>query len=57
MTCQQWLTNKEEANDTKDKKKEPKDNNNTWSNKQRETKIEEKEQLPTKRNKSKQGKT
>ena len=45
MTSQQWLVNKEEANDNikeikKHKKKEQKDNN-TQSNKHKETEIEE----------------
>ena len=57
ITSQQWLVNKEEANDNikeikKQKKKEPKDNNNTQSNKHKETEIEEKGQLPITRNES-----
>ena len=58
ITSQQWLANKEEANDNikeikKQKKEEPKDNNNTQSNKHKETEIEEKGQLPITRNESK----
>ena len=57
ITSQQWLANKEEANDNikeikKHKKKEPKDNKITQSNKHKETEIEEKGQLPTTRNKN-----
>ena len=61
ITSQQWLVNKEEANDNikeikKQKKKEPKDNNNTQSNKHKETEIEEKGQLPITRNETNKGK-
>ena len=54
ITFQQWLANREEANDNikgikKQKKKEPKDNN-TQSNKHKETVIEEKAELTITRN-------
>ena len=59
-----WLTNdlhKVEANDNKkeikkQEKKELKDNNNTQSNKQKETEIEEKGQLPVTRNENRKRK-
>ena len=56
ITSQQWLANKEEANDNikeikKQKNKEPNHKNNTQSNKKhKETEIEEKGQLPITRN-------
>ena len=55
ITSQQWIANKEEANNNikeikKQKKKEPKDNENTQSNKYMETEIEEKGQPPITRN-------
>ena len=61
ITSQQWLANKEEANDNtkeikKQEKKELKDNNNTQSNKQKETEIEEKGQLPITRNENRKRK-
>ena len=54
ITSQQWLANREEANDNikeikKQKKKEPKDNN-TQSNKHKETVIEEKAEQTITRN-------
>ena len=61
ITSQQWLANKEETNDNtkeiqKQEKKELKDNSNTQSNKQEETEIEEKEQLPITRNENRKTK-
>ena len=61
ITSQQWLANKGEANDNtkeikKQEKKELKDNNNTQSNKQKETEIEEKGQLPVTRNENRKRK-
>ena len=61
ITSQQWLANKEEANDNtkeikKQEKKELKGNSNTQSNKQKETEIEEKGQLPITRNENRKRK-
>ena len=61
ITSQQWLANKEEANDNtreikKQEKKELKGNNNTQSNKQKETEIDEKGQLPITKNENRKRK-
>ena len=61
ITSQQLMANKEEANDNtkeikKQEKKELKDNNNTQSNKQKETEIEEKGLLSITRNENRKRK-
>ena len=61
VISEQWLANKEEVNYNikeikKQKKKEPKYNNNIQSIKHKETEIEEKGQLPITRNKNKERK-